>query len=280
MINRNLVTAAMLALTPLQRDDCLSFQRHKKWSAPLFALHYYLDQSTAHRRLKRLVAAGVVDVRRGQLYPNGGRETDVYYVTPLGTRVITRLKGLGSSYVEAPDVSDPYANQHDLAVLEIAIRSSLFQEARAFEQQKIIRTDGSPFVLIPDLYFGPNVFLKHGLYVEVEQTVKPEHVTGKYEQYAQLIHARLLHDKVMPRLAVIFPTDDAEEVLYRDHIEAARAAIDNHHGVRLPFYTTPLPTLRRRHVRSFERKTAGTLPNGQPIIEIEGLLQCLEPLLE
>ena len=85
---------------------------------------------------------------------------------------------------------------------------------------------------------------------------------------------------MLPRLAVIFPTDDAEELLYRDHVEAARAAIDNHHGVRLPFYTTSLPTLRRRQVRSFVRKTAGTLPNGQPIIEIEGLLQCLEPLLE
>jgi len=49
---------------------------------------------------------------------------------------------------------------------------------RAFEQQKITRADGSQFVLIPDLYFGPNVVLPHGLYVEVEQTVKPEHVTG------------------------------------------------------------------------------------------------------
>ena len=195
MINRNLVTSTMLSLTPLQRDDCLLFQRHKKWSAPLFALHRYLDQSTAHRRLKRLMAAGVVDVRRGQPYPNGGRETDVYYVTPLGARVITRLKALGSSYVEAPDVSDPYANQHDLAVLEIAIRSSFFQQARAFEQQKIIRTDGSQFVLIPDLYFGPNVFLKDILYVEVEQTVKPEHVTGKYEKYAQLMHGMATSSK-------------------------------------------------------------------------------------
>ena len=55
--------------------------------------------------------------------------------------------------------------------------------------------------------------------------------------------------------------------------------MDNHYGVRYPFYATSLPTPRRRQVRSFERKTAGTLPNGQPIIEIEGLLQCLEPLL-
>jgi len=90
----------------------------------------------------------------------------------------------------------------------------------------------------------------------------------------------VLHQKVLPRLAVIFPTDDAAELLYRDHVEAARAVIENYHGVRLPFYATSLPELRRRQVRSFERKTAGTLPNGQPIIEIEGLLQCLEPLLE
>lgn len=279
MINRNLVTSTMMSLTPQQRDDCLLFQRHKKWSAPLFAMHRHLDQSTANRRLKRLVAAGVVGVRRGQPRQEGGREADVYHVTPIGARVITRLKGLGSSYVEAPDVSNAYDNQHDLAVLEIAIRSGLFYEGRAFEQQKVDLTDGSKIVMIPDLYFGPNVFLKDGLYIEVEQTIKPEHVTGKYERYAQLMRALLNQQQRFPWLAVIFPTEDAEEMLLRDHRQAARAAVDLHRGLPFPFYATSLPALRWRRVRTFTRKTRGALANGEPIIESEGLLQCLYPLL-
>jgi Replication-relaxation len=279
MLNRNLVTSALMSLTPVQRDDILRFQRHKKWSAPLFALYRYIDQSTANRRLKRLVTAGVLGLQRGRPLVKGGREPDVYYLTRIGARVVTRLKDLGSSYVEAPDISNPFDNLHDLAVLEIAVRSDMFQEARAFEQQKVDLTDGSKLVVIPDLYFDPNVFLSSGLYVEVEQTVKPEHVTGKYEKYARLMQAALLKQEPIPWLAVVFPTADTEELLLREHVRAAQAVRERYRGVPLHFYCTSLPVLQRRRVQTFTRKTGGTTPDGRLIVEVEGLLQCLVPIL-
>jgi hypothetical protein len=135
MSKRSETSQLLLALTWQQQSDLLLFERFKKWTPALLARVNYLDQSSANRRLHRLLVAGVLAVRRGQPLPGGGRHPDLYYPTASGVRLITRLRHRGGNYVTSPDVSNLFDNDHDLAALEIAVRSGQFREARAFEKR-------------------------------------------------------------------------------------------------------------------------------------------------
>lgn len=276
MSKRSQTLDLLLALSPQQQSDLLLFERFKKWTAEYLAMINYIDQSSANRRLHRLVAAGVLAMRRGQPLPYGGRQPNLYYPTPLGARVITHLRKRNNHYVTAPDVSNIFDNDHDLAALEIAVRSGMFQEARGFEAREVLDT-GHTIKVIPDVYFPPNVFSPSETFVEVEQTERVEHIREKYEKYARISWLYQQARKVPPRLATIFPTEHLFDLLYRDHATAAQAAA-RQYPMALNFKYTMLSELRERRVRVFERKTCGTDAQG-PIIEIEGLLQCLYDLV-
>ncbi|CAG0933594.1 hypothetical protein TFLX_03121 [Thermoflexales bacterium] len=219
MPSRTAVTNTLLALTPQQVNDVCEFERFKKWTPELFAMRFGVNLSTANRRLHRLAAAGAIATRVGRPLPGGGRQRDVYYLTALGARMITRLRDRGSDYVTAPDVSNPIDNVHDLTALEVTLRSECYKGARAF-QKRTYRVAGETLTIIPDVEFdAPD--LQSRFYIEVEQTSRPEHVAEKYRKYEQLFSADLHPD---PWLVVTFPTYDTFRLLIDEHEAAAAQA--------------------------------------------------------
>lgn len=244
MTSRSEVTNALLALTPQNISDLCEFEHFKKWTAELFALRHGVNLSTGYRRLQRLVAGGAIAVRAGHPLPRGGSEQDLYFITPLGARMITRLRDRGSNYVTAPDVANPIDNAHDLAALEVTLRAQCYEGARAF-QKRVYHVAGVPLTLIPDVEFdAPD--LQSRFYIEVEQTSRPEHVIEKYQKYARLFGADLHPD---PWLVVCFPTYHVFRLLFDEHIAAAQRAAA---GRRFNFCFCNLHELRAARVMKFE----------------------------
>jgi hypothetical protein len=104
-----------------------------------------------------------------------------------------------------------------------------------------------------------------------------EHIQEKYEKYARISWAHHQARKSLPRVVTVFPTERICDLLYRDHVAGARAAAQRYPATP-NFKYTLLSELRDSKVRVFERKTCGADAQG-PIVEIEGLLQCLYNLL-
>lgn len=245
-LTRTQLTNALLALTPQQVIDLGEFEHFKKWTCELFALRWKVNYSTAHRRLHKLVASGAIGVREGRPLPAGGRETDVYYPTNAGARMITRLRDRGKHYVTPPDVSNPVDNIHDLAALEIAIRAEGYGTARAFQERTFVRL-GKTHSIIPDVEFiSPDG--KDVVFVEVEQTYRPDHIAGKYEKYIHYFNA------IGPMnnwLVIVFPDERTEKLLRRDHEAAAQAAA--HAGPNdYNLYWSVLSKVRSKGVMTFD----------------------------
>jgi hypothetical protein len=258
-----------------QREDLELFSRFKKWTAALFGRYNLRDQSSANRRLKKLVALGALAVQCGHPLPDGGRSPDVYHLTGLGARLVTRLLGLGSSYVEPPDMSNENDLRHDLTTLEIAVRVNRVHDARAFTKMTIKSAVGEAVTVIPDLMFSDQAFTKRDVYIEVEQTAKAEHFTRKFATYGKISRAYFANAQPAPLLIVIYPSRGIEEMLLTEH-QAVAAVVKRGSGiVPLCFASTNLDELRRRQVARLARYAPYSDDEGRPIIEREGLLQCL-----
>lgn len=243
-MDRAQTTNALLSLTPQQVDDLCDFERFKKWTPELLALRHKVNLSTANRRLHRLEHSGAIAVKVGHPLPAGGRERDLYYLTPLGAKMVTRLRERGSHYVTAPDISNPIDNLHDLTALEVVVRAACYAEARAF-QKRTYTIGGSPLVIIPDVEFeAPD--RRSTFFVEVEQTSKPEHIAEKYRKYATLFAARLHRD---PWLVIVFPTYDTFRLLIDEHTAAATQAAAER---PFNFFYCNLHELRAQRVTTFE----------------------------
>lgn len=261
MVDRKDVDTALLTLSWRQRDDLVLFQRLKKWTAALLALHWRIDQSSANRRLHQLVKLGALAVRRGQPWPDGGRTPDVYYLTPLGARLVTRLQRLGGSYVEAPDVTNEVDNTHDLATLEVAVRLGVINQARAFEKWTMPSCRGGQITVIPDLRY---LYEAHGQWLcfEIEQTLKAQHILRKFETYAE-VSVEHLGQPRKPRLIMVYPSRESEQRLLIDHAAAAQDTQAMYYQLMpMEFYAVSLPRLRERGVT-----------------DLAGLSECLTDLL-
>ncbi len=243
-MSRTETVNALLACSPQQISDVCEFERFKKWTPELFAMRWGVNLSTANRRLHRLAHTGAIAVKVGSPLPAGGRERDIYYLTPLGARMVTRLRERGSNYVTAPDISNPIDNVHDLTALEVAVRSGCYAESRAF-QKRVYRVSGETLTLIPDVEFEVPE-RRSTFFIEVEQTSKPEHIAEKYRRYAQLFAAQLHRD---PWLVIIFPTYDTFRLLFDEHIAAATQAAA---GRPFNFYSCNLHELRVQRVTTFD----------------------------
>lgn len=214
MTSQTQVTNLLLTLPPRQRTDLLRFESFKKWTCDLFAKIQHIDYSTAHRRLEKLVQVGLLDMKRGFPLPDGGREPNVYYPTALGARAITRLRDRQDNRVISPDVSNPIDNTHDLLTLETAYRSGCAIEyAQAFKEVKFI-VRGQERSIIPDVVLHTPDETK--LYIEVEQTSRPEHIRNKYQRYDELFSLPPYSDSLL----VVFPDYDTAEMLGREHQRA------------------------------------------------------------
>lgn len=266
-LSRSQLTNALLTLTPQQTADLLIFEHFKKWTVDLFALAHHVNYSTAHRRLHKLMRAGAIMVKVGNPLPAGGRETDIYYPTPTGARMITRLRDRAKNYVTPPDVSNPTDNLHDLATLEVAIRAEGYTTARAFQERKFTWRNAT-YSVIPDVEFiSPDN--KDRVFIEVEQTSRPDHIAGKYEKYTRYFQTQNLR---RCWLVVVFPDRRVEKLLRREHEAAAQAAANALPGDYNLFWAT-LSELRAKRVTTFDNPVERHSDNTWRQIGI-GFLEC------
>lgn len=251
MTSRAETTNALLKLTPQQVTDLCEFERFKKWTAELLALQHGVNLSTGYRRLQRLVEVGALAVREGQPLPRGGSEKDLYALTPLGARMVTRLRDRGSDYVTAPDVSNSIDNVHDLAALEVAIRSGGYADVRAF-QKRTFNDRGKKVMIVPDVEMQ-SADRRNVIYVEVEQTARPSHIKAKYANYAAVMRARQ-KPAPLPWLAIVFPNELSRKLLYAEHEATARAERDrDEEGLAdYNFFWCTLDALREKSVTTLD----------------------------
>ncbi len=272
-LTRTQLTNALLKLTPQQTADLLLFERLKKWSCDLFALAHAVNYSTAYRRLHKLSRAGALMIKVGNPLPAGGREPDIYFPTHVGVRMITRLRDRHKNPVTMPDTFNPIDNIHDLAVLEVAIRSGCFDSAQAFREQRFA-WDAQPFSLIPDVEFmSPDKAER--VFIEVEQTSRAEHIQTKYDRYARFFAA--LPGRPHPWLIVVFPDDRVKRLLLAEHERAATEAAGG--ATDLNFYYAVLTELREKQVLAFEAKLERRPDGGGWTRLAEGLLDCTYALV-
>lgn len=249
-ISHQRVTDLMLTMTKQTLDDLALFERHKKWTVQLLAMHLNIDQATANRRLRRLVDLSLLARRHGDRRERG-RSPDLYYLTPLGAAVLTRYLQRETG-IEAPSVANPASNAHDLWVLELAIR---LRWERIRHREKITLTQyrwqadrkleptGETFSLVPDLvvqgYDGMDTF------IEVEQTAQYKHIRRKYETYMQVACTYLAENRGIPYLYIIFGDEQQERSLLPLHKQALR-------DVYLPLIVvgyTNMESVRSREIR-------------------------------
>lgn len=272
-LSRTQLTNALLALTSQQTADLLLFERFKKWTADLFALAHSVNYSTAHRRLHKLSRAGALMIKVGNPLPSGGREPDIYFPTHVGVRMITRLRDRSKNPVTMPDTLNLTDNVHDLAALEVAIRSGCFDGARAFQERKFFWNVQS-FSLIPDVEFlSPD--RSERVFIEVEQTSRADHILNKYQQYVRFFASLPAHPH--PWLIVVFPDERAKRLLLAEHERAATEAVGD--DIDINFYYAVLADMRLKNVKIFEadlaRKADGTGWNRVA----EGFLDCTYALI-
>jgi len=275
-LTRTQLTNALLALTPQQTADLLLFERLKKWTADLFALAHSVNYSTAHRRLRKLSRAGALMIKVGNPLPAGGREPDLYFPTHVGVRMITRLRDRHKNPVTMPDTFNPVDNIHDLAVLEVAIRSGCFDSAQAFRERRFV-WNTQPFSLIPDVeLMSPDKADR--IFIEVEQTSRAEHIQAKYERYARFFAS--LPRQPHPWLIVVFPDLHTRRLLLAEHERAATAAAAAGSERDLNFYYAVLTELRAKQVQRYEAKLARRPDGGGWNRLAEGFLDCTYALIQ
>jgi hypothetical protein len=270
-LTRSQLTNALLALTSQQVNDLLLFEHFKKWTCELFALAHAVNYSTAHRRLHKLMKAGALMVKVGNPLASGGRDPDIYFPTQSGARMITRLRDRQKNYFVAPDTFNPIDNVHDLAALEATIRSGCFDGARAFQERKFT-CNRQAYSLIPDAEFiSPD---KHEMvFVEVEQTSRPDHIVGKYQRYVDFFNS--LPKRPSPWLVVVFPDERTKKMLIDEHEKAATAAAgDGEYN----FYFATLTEMRAKRVMIYEAQLARKDGGGWTRVA-EGFLDCTYALI-
>lgn len=256
-LSRKRITETLLRLAPVQLTDLTLFRHHKKWTVPLLAMHLGVDQSTANRRLHRLVQRQVVDRLLGQYRVTGGRQPDLYYLTRLGARVLSRHLQLGSNYIEAPSVGNAASNAHDLWVVEIAIRLNRWDEMRHRERMTFdryehvadenaqFRKTGERFVLVPDLMLPDD---DSDVYIEVEQTTRYQHIVQKHRAYQMLGTTYLAEGRILPSVYIIFGNEQQERALLPDHLHVL-SATENYWPI---IGHTNMDAIRREDVHSLD----------------------------
>lgn len=273
-LTRTQLTNALLTLTSQQTADLLLFERLKKWSADLFALAHNVNYSTAHRRLHKLSRAGALMIKVGNPLPLGGREPDIYFPTHVGVRMITRLRDRHKNPVTMPDTFNGQDNIHDLAVLEVAIRSGCFDSAQAFRERRFV-WNTQPFSLIPDVEFvSPDKVDR--VFIEVEQTSRADHILNKYQQYVRFFDS--LPDRPHPWLIVVFPDVRTKRLLLAEHERAATEATGGDTGYN--FYYAVLTELRDKRVLTYEAQLERRADGGGWNRLAEGLLDCTYALIQ
>lgn len=236
-VSRDRVNQTLMHIKEAQLQDLERFRHHLKWTVPLTCMHLGVDRSTAYRRLNSLLKMGLLDRQQRSRPQTGGSRADLYYLTDLGAVVLSKHLQLGSSYITAPSVSCSDTNDHDLLILEVAIRLTAWDEIRHRQRMVVemyqwasvasagdsvdiqLTATGECFRLVPDLAL-PEAFDGRDLYIEVEQTPKWQHVRNKYRRYEQLGYSYRALRRPPPWLYVIFGNQGQEAALAPMHQRA------------------------------------------------------------
>ncbi|HEX5504902.1 MAG TPA: hypothetical protein VFW96_19950 [Thermomicrobiales bacterium] len=205
--------------------DLLCFQRLKKWTVPCFARYWDTSEDTARRALHALVHASVVACLQGRVRGRGGSERDIFFLTHLGARVLTRHLG-GATSIEAPIVArdaavataggllkhkvpaKPGQDKHDVDCLRLAthhrwlhhaqaappwhLRESLAYPGSGGREQRLIPdfTRHTAEELEPDFArFMGYARVQYLSCLEVEGTTAPAHVWEKHTRYGAFSRA-------------------------------------------------------------------------------------------
>ena len=236
------VRAAYAVLDAGALDDLLLFRRLKKWTVPCFAEYWNASEDVARRALRRLHAAGVVSCLQGRIYGDGGRESDLYFLSRLGARVLTRHLGLGpNADIRAPTVAldggevtcgglvkhkrpaKPGQDAHDLACLRLALHFDWLSGDRGWQAREALRyeagADRHRAVLVPDFFR----LTKRSLWcVEVEGTTEAQHIRMKHRRYRALFDdlARRGEYGFSRHLTLVFTGVAVREKVLRVHEKA------------------------------------------------------------
>lgn len=254
-----------------QRDDVKLFVHSGLWTTRLLALHRNIHQSTANRRLRKLIDAQVLTVTPGHPWSIGGRTPNMYRLTTIGEQLLTRLLG-DAPHVVVPDVTDEAAITRYRVALEVAIRSGVLTTARIFPQFGFTLLDGKRLMVQPDLTFYDEAG-RRDVYVEVAPSDNPSPDESQFEAYAQVFADYIARGHATPLLIVVYPTRDVEAALQREQMAAAAQAVRAYPDVRNAFASVNLDTLRERRVRRLNQETEID-GRGQPVI-MAGLMQSL-----
>ncbi len=199
----------------------LCFARFPKWTAACYAEHWEVSEDTASHDLKALQRLGVIACLQGRGHGAGGREPDLWFLTRLGARVLTRHLAPRTS-IKAPKVvadgdtalrtaggipkyrvpAKPAQNAHDLNCLRLGVAFGWLHDDSGWEVRKALTYldgEGWECTLVPDFarrweeqlegrraaFLGSEV-VEHLRCVEVEGTEEGAHVRQKHRGYAAL----------------------------------------------------------------------------------------------
>ncbi len=213
-----------------------SFTRLKKWTAECYANHWGKSEDSALRDLHYLQRLGVIACLQGRIYGHGGREPDIYFLTRLGARVLTRHLGLdANNYIQAPTVAldegqvtrsglikhkvsaKPGQDAHDLACLRLGVHYRWLDRKGWRTRGSIgyLNPRGDRSILVPDFYYRGK---QRVWCVEVEGTTEPEHIKMKHVRYRGMSAYLNRWGNINTHLTVVFTsTEVRQRVLWRHH---------------------------------------------------------------
>ncbi len=223
-------------------DILESFARLKKWTVPCYAEYWNTSGDTAVRDLHYLQQLGAIACLQGRIHGSGGRAPDIYFLSRLGARVLTRHLGLGpDNYIQAPTVAldegevtkgglvkhkvaaKPGQDAHDLACLRLAVHHG-WLDGDGWETRAAIRyltSSGAPGLLVPDFCFRSEESL---WCVEVEGTMKPEHIRTKHARYRVMSSFwRRKGSRHKVDLTIVFTSREIRKQVARMHLRAFAA---------------------------------------------------------
>ena len=229
-VSKKWVTDTLSGMTPFHVDTLSLFEHHKKWTVPLLAMKEQINLSTAHRRLNPLLDRELVARQSAGYRPTGGRFPDLFYLTRQGAAVLNRALYQVGHQIKAPSVANSISNEHDLLVLETAIRlrnwhSLRHRQKMTLEMQRAVNNEWTEFEptgeqvsLVPDLYIFDFKHQSH-LYFEIEQTVRYQHILTKYQTYKKVNSCYRTSDQYF-YLWVLFANERQQQALTPDHVRA------------------------------------------------------------
>lgn len=205
---------------PLER--LLIFAALAKWTIECYAEYWEVSEDIAWRDLRFLHRRQVISCMQGAGRGSGGREPDIYFLSPFGALVLGRHPGSeGKRKVIAPEVAEdegeitsgglikfkvprkPAQDRHDIDCLRLGVRLGWLDATHWSARESIFyhKDDGTRTWLTPDwLRRGENRLWC----VEVEGTRETKHIGDKHRRYQAMAKWMRRQTQIGIHLTVVF----------------------------------------------------------------------------